>query len=102
MAARRWMLVGIILALGDELGVLGGWGRPGAVASAGRHHERNDENCQAPPRHDAVLSSTPRRNCALMATMTVDALIRSAATAGPRAIPAQARAPAARGMASTL
>ncbi len=91
-----------LLALSDQFGVLGWWGCVGALASAGRYHKGNDEECQVSVPHDAALSSNPRRNCALMATITVDALIRSAATAGPRVIPAQASAPAARGIATTL
>lgn len=91
-----------LLALRDEFGVLGRRSRLGGIASAGSNQEGNDESPGESSHHDAELSSTPRRNCALMATITVDALIRSAATAGPRVIPAQARAPAASGMATTL
>ena len=46
--------------------------------------------------------SRPRSSWALMATITVEALISTAAAAGARTIPAQASAPAARGMATTL
>src|SRR5690606_9347076 len=43
-----------------------------------------------------------RRNWALIATITVEALIKTAAAAGGRTIPAHARAPAASGIARTL
>ena len=48
------------------------------------------------------LRSSRRRSWALMATITVEALISTAAAAGARTIPAQAKAPAASGMAATL
>lgn len=48
------------------------------------------------------LKSSLRRNCALMATMIVEALMSTAAAAGARTIPAQMKAPAASGMATTL
>lgn len=52
--------------------------------------------------HDAFFRSSRLRSWALRATTTVEALINTAATAGPRTIPAQASAPAARGRATTL
>lgn len=47
-------------------------------------------------------SSTRRRSWALRATTMVETLIKMAATAGGMVIPAQMRAPAAMGMATTL
>ncbi len=44
----------------------------------------------------------PRRNWALMATITVLAVMKSAPTAGTRKIPRGASTPAARGIATTL
>jgi len=43
-----------------------------------------------------------RKSCALMATMTVLADIRTAATAGGRRMPREARTPAANGIATML
>jgi len=55
-----------------------------------------------PTPHHVGLRSTPRRNWALMATTIVERLISTAAAAGGSDKPAQARAPAASGMARTL
>jgi hypothetical protein len=89
-----------------ELGV-----RPGVLRvlrPIGGIYWKRDRATHRPPvggrhlSHDEGLSSSRRRNWALMATMTVEALMRAAAAAGASTIPAQARAPAASGMARTL
>lgn len=69
---------------------------------AARHEQQGRRGNGARRPHDAGLRSRRRRSWALAATMTVEALIRTAAAAGARTNPAHARAPAARGMATTL
>ena len=55
-----------------------------------------------PARCLEVYSSARRSSCALIATMTVLADIRTAANAGGRRIPCAARTPAASGIATML
>lgn len=59
----------------------------------------SDSGCHS---HGDDRRSSPRSSWALTATITVDALMRTAAAAGASTIPAQAKAPAARGIATTL
>lgn len=72
----------------------------GACPSAGGQNCQC--HCEEGPFHAEGRSWRRRRNWALMATMTVEALIKTAAAAGGRTIPAHARAPAASGIARTL
>jgi class 3 adenylate cyclase len=69
----------------------------------GRWRPTSSSGRNSPPTpHQVGLRSTPRRNWALMATTIVERLISTAAAAGGSDTPAQARAPAASGMARTL
>ena len=61
-----------------------------------------DPACDSPRRCDFAYKLARRNSCALTATMTVLADIRTAANAGGRRIPCAARTPAAKGMATML
>ena len=75
---------------------------PLGSSACGNQSEGGEHHQQVSQPHSPGFRSSRRRNWALMATMTVEALMSTAATAGPRTMPAHASAPAASGIAAAL